>query len=227
MDWLLNFAMKGNIDKEASLWDSMFLPAELEAAVSKLMITDENGEISPFVKNKTVYNRAEGRALIPEMPPRRWPIGLIAGAILAILAVLLRHKAEDSIAARRGFALLSALLTLILGMAGSLLLFMACFTDHSFAYWNQNLLFINPIMIITFAFSLRLLFNRKASIRSLNICWILTTSGIILSIILKIIPFFRQDNWTSILLVLLPAMVFSGLSGKLRTFIPMSKARNL
>jgi len=215
-DWLLNFALKGNIDQSADVWESMFLPSELEAAISKLMITDSNGQMVPFAAGKTIYSRAEGRPLIPNTPPVRWPRGLIAGAILAAAGYLLLRSAKTSPAARRCFAILSALISLVFGLAGTLLLFMAGFTDHSFAYWNQNLLFINPFLLITLAFSVRLLFSRKADLRSVNICWRITAVGALLSIALKIIPFFRQDNWSSLFLILLPAVIFGGLLRKIR-----------
>jgi hypothetical protein len=217
VDWLLNFAMKGNVDKPASRWESMFLPNALEDGIATLMISDETGGKAPFVSTKKIYNQAEGRTAIPELPPTRFPIGLIAGALLAALGYILLRAAEKKTAARRAFAVLSSLLSLIFGLAGTLLLFMAIFTDHTFTYWNQNLLFINPFLLVTLVLSIRLIFSKKARIKSVNICWMITAAGAAFSIILKVIPFCRQDNLTSILLLLLPAVVFSGLLRNIRT----------
>ncbi|MBI9107481.1 MAG: DUF4105 domain-containing protein [Spirochaetales bacterium] len=227
MDWLLNFSMKGNVDKPATVWESMFLPKELEAGISTLMVKDENGQEIPFVEGKKIYNQAKGRPEIPDMPPARWPLGFIVGAILAALGGLMLSKAADRTAVRRLFGLFSSLISLPLGLAGSLLLFMACFTDHNFTYWNMNLLFINPVMLVTLVFSLRLLFSRRATLKSVNRCWMITAAGAVLAIILKIIPFCRQDNWTSILLVLLPAMVFSGLLVRIGSLAFPDKHRTL
>jgi cytochrome bd-type quinol oxidase subunit 2 len=209
--------MKGNVDKPASRWESMFLPNALEDGIATLMISDETGGKAPFVSTKKIYNQAEGRTAIPELPPTRFPIGLIAGALLAALGYILLRAAEKKTAARRAFAVLSSLLSLIFGLAGTLLLFMAIFTDHTFTYWNQNLLFINPFLLVTLVLSIRLIFSKKARIKSVNICWMITAAGAAFSIILKVIPFCRQDNLTSILLLLLPAVVFSGLLRNIRT----------
>lgn len=216
VDLILNFAMKGKVDQPATVWESMFLPKELEKAVSTLIIEDEDGTLVPFAATKKIYNTAENRPAIPDMPPAEFPIGLAAGVILAAAGFLLLRK-EDRTAARRGFAALSALLSLIFGLAGSLLFFMACFTDHSFTYWNQNLLFTNPFLLVTFFFSIKLLISGKKGMTTVKRCWTITAAGALLSVVLKLIPFCRQNNWTIVLFILLPAVVYSGLLRKTRT----------
>ena len=219
IDWLFNFAMKGNIDSPASIWDTMFLPANLEKAVATLMITDEDGTKVPFASNKTILSRAEKRPVIPETPRPRWYFGLAAGILLAAVIFLMKRKFTKSpggsVAAGRGIGAVSAALTLVLGTAGTLLFFMACFTDHSFAYWNMNLLFINPFLLVTFGVSIRLLIRGDRGMKSLELCWTLTAAGILLSVLLKIIPFCRQDNWNSLLLMLPPALALGGFLRKM------------
>ncbi|HAK46864.1 MAG TPA: hypothetical protein DCO79_13225 [Spirochaeta sp.] len=214
MDWLLNFAMKGSIDQPATEYDGMFLPLELERGVSSMMITDKSGERIPFVKDIEVINRAEGRTVTADYPPPRWPFGLAVGIVLGAAAWFLKRK---------GLAVYSMLLSFILAVPGTLLFFMACFTDHSFTYWNTNLLFVNPFLFITFAFSIRLLINKEIPLRTVQLCWTITGAGVVLSIILKLIPFFRQANWETIIIVLLPSVVMSSLIPRLRKHIKQQK----
>jgi hypothetical protein len=201
MDWLLNFALNGSIDRPATELEGMFLPHELEQGVSKMMIHDEQGEPQPFVSEINIFNRAEGRDEIREFPPARWPIGLATGVFLAAAAWLLSKNSRSKRIKRNSTAVYSALLSFILAIPGTLLFFMACFTDHTFAYWNMNLMFINPFLFVTFIFSLRLLINKNSSLISIHRCWSITTAGALLSICLKIIPFFRQDNWDTLLII--------------------------
>lgn len=220
IDWLLNFAMKGAVDKPATVYEGMFLPLELEKGVTAMMVTNEAGERIPFVKSKEIINLAEGRPAIVDYPPSRWPYGLILGLILAAGAWLLQRKSDRVTAKRKLYAVYSMLLAFFLAIPGSLLFFMAIFTDHSFAYWNMNLLFINPFLFVVFGFSIRILADKKSQLQSLQRSWRIIAVGAVLSIILKIIPFCRQANWESILIVLPAAIVFSGALSSLSSLKP-------
>ena len=200
MDWLLNFALSGITDRTSTEWEGMFLPAELGRGVETMMVRDESGNEIPFVKQKIIYNTAEGRHEIPDYPPANWYYGLISGIILAAAALLLKGKGRD---------IFSLSLSFIFALFGALLFFLAVFTDHNYSHWNMNLLFVNPFLFVTFAFSIRRLRN-KTSQRSLNICWLVTLAGGLISILLKVIPLCRQNNWETILLVLPPALLLSG-----------------
>ena len=202
MDWLLNFALSGVTDRTATEWDGMFLPEELGRAVETMMVRDANGNMVPFVSGKTIYNTAVGRPEVADYPPPNWYYGAIAGFVLAALAFLLKGKGET---------VFSLVFSFIFAVFGSLLFFMSVFTDHNYSYWNMNLLLVNPFMFVIFAFSIRQLVKKSASMRLLRIFWMVIVVGCLLSIILKIVPFFRQDNWETLLLVLLPAIVMSGI----------------
>ena len=214
MDWLLNFALSGVTDRVATEWDGMFLPEELGRAVETMMVSDENGNLVPFVSGKTIYNTAEGRPEVADYPPANWYYGLIAGVVLAAAAFLLKGK---------GKAVFSLVFSFTFGVFGSLLFFMSIFTDHNYSYWNMNLLFVNPFMLVIFAFSIRQLIKKSTSLRSLRICWMVIVAGGLLSIILKLIPFCRQNNWETLLLVLLPAVIMSDLPASVKKLFARRK----
>ncbi len=199
-DWLLNFALSGITDKPATEWDGMFLPIELGKNVETMTVINSEGERVPFVKNKEIINIAKGRAEVIDAPPPNWYFGLIAGLLIAAAAFFLKGRART---------VLSLIISLIFALPGTLLFFMAFFTDHNYSYYNMNLLFINPFLFVNFAMSIRQLSKKTIETRALMICWMITSAGAVLSIILKIIPACRQDNWESIFLILPFAIILS------------------
>ncbi len=211
MDWLLNFAIGGTIDIPATEYEGMFLPHELERGIASMTLHDSSGSPVPFAKEKIIYNRAEGRPEIPDYPPQRWLYGLAVGLALALPAWLLRRGSSRRKLKRNSLAAFSAVLSLALAVPGILLFFMAFFTNHTFTYRDMNLLFVNPFLFVTFIISLRLLVRPKASLRSLYCCWKVTLAGAVLSIILKLVPFLRQNNWETLMLILPVAIVLSGI----------------
>ncbi len=214
MDWLLNFALHAKTDAPATELEGMYLPMELERGVASLIVTDTDGNTRPFVKNIDIYNRAEGRAKVLDYPPPRWQYGLAVGLILGAAALLLKKNENRSRIKLRAVSLFSAVLSLVLAVPGSLLFFMAFFTDHYYTFWNMNLLFVNPFLFVTFAFSIGKLI-RKNTGGGLSRCWMITAAGAGLSIIMKMLPACRQENWETILIVLPAALVLSGIPQQL------------
>lgn len=200
MDLLLNFALSGMTDKPATEYEGMFLPAEMARGVENLSVTDESGKTVPFVRSKTVYHRADGRPFVPDYPPSNVQYGLIAGLLLGAAAFFSRG---------RGRAVFSLIYSFLLAVPGLLLFFMAFFTDHNYTHWNVNLLFINPFLFFTFALSIRKLSNKDVQSKSLRICWLATSAGAALSVLLKLIPACRQDNWSTLLIVLPAAIILA------------------
>ena len=209
MDWLLNFALYGDVDKPITELTGMYLPIELQSGVARLMLEDQDGNTRPFVKNVEIYNRAEGRAEVKDYPPPRWPYGLAVGMILAAAAWLFSRNSNVTATGRKAAAVFSAALSLTLAVPGSLLFFMAFFTDHYYTYWNANLLFVNPFLLVTLVFSIRLLLNRPGALTALRRCWFVTSAGAVISVLIKIIPLCRQDDWETVLLVLPEAAVIT------------------
>lgn len=202
MDLLLNFALGGMTDKPITVYDGMFLPEELGRGVEKMFVTDDEGNTVPFVKDKVIYNEAEGRAPVPDFPPPNWQYGLIIGIILGVIAFFLKRK---------GRMVFSLALSLILALPGTLLFFMAFFTYHNYTYWNVNLLFINPLLFITFGLSIKQLGKRPLPDLYLKTCWLATLAGAVVSVLIKIIPACRQNNWQTLLIILPSALILSGI----------------
>jgi hypothetical protein len=202
-DTLLMFLMGGGIDDPMTEWETMFLPTELELQLDKLMITDSSGRSVPFVEKKSVSVEAVGRGPIPELAPSSLPRSLVlgggTGAIIALLAFLLRNK-------RRGheihFGIASSMIGLGIGLPALVLTFMALFTDHAVTYWNENVILATPFVFaaallgILFASGVR----RAGTIAAW--LWLSQFALALVYLLLKFIPGFVQSNWPIVAIIL-------------------------
>ncbi len=92
------------------------------------------------------------------------------------------------------------------------LFFMAFFTDHTIAYSNENLFFINPLLLLVFPFCLRPRSKRSIGILVQGVVYSLLTAAILIQLLLKITPYFFQQNWGFIALLLPVYGVFGPLN---------------
>ena len=203
MDRILMFILGREVDLPISEYDEMFLPLRLEEHVSDFTYVNEKGETVPLVGETTVYSTARHRKPVLMHPPG--PIGylIVLGILLGGLGFFLlrfRRKRKKSLTA--GYAVFSGLMSLSFGLLGSVLFFMAFFTDHAIAYSNENLLFINPLLLLVFPFCLRPSSKRGIGILVQGFVYSLLTAAVLIQIVLKITPWFFQDNWGFIALLL-------------------------
>ncbi len=143
----MDFGMGPLADSALTIWDEAFLPGVLMQAVRDVRLRDGNGVERPLVLGERWLLRAPD-PLLPEAPPslllRFLTIGLIAGAVLALLALARPHLR----AARLAYATLATLYTLSAGLAGLILLLAWLATDHRVIWGNYNLLLVNPLWLL-------------------------------------------------------------------------------
>ncbi len=203
MNWILMFLMSDNIDHKIRVWDDMFLPEELERNVGKIIYTDENGDKHKLVSASYPYYEAKNRLPLPEGVPVNWPLGLLYGFRLGLIAVLTglawkkRYKYSQQL-----YGGYHILIGIIFGIPGLILFFLSLFTDHTVTFHNENLFLSNPITFLYLPLGVALVLGKKFSHRWLSLLsYLLAGSGLLL-LILKIFPPFDQQNWLSIALIL-------------------------
>jgi hypothetical protein len=147
-DWVLNFWMGRSIDRPITVWDEMFLPAEVGARVLDFSYTGDDGVERRLVSRVEQVNTAAGRPPVLEVPRKQWPRELVLGCVIAVfMAVLLFFKGRENRTADTIWAAGQGVLGLFLGAAGLILFFMAFFTNHDYTYGNINLVYINPLLM--------------------------------------------------------------------------------
>ena len=129
---------------------------------------------------------------------------LALGLALGALALRLAHRARAGRRwAPRRLGLQQALLGLVLGLPGLLLMLMWLFTEHTVTHRNENLLLANPLTLLALPLGLSL--ARGKSPRAwarLRAVWLALAVTGLLALALKLLPRFDQDNWRLIALLL-------------------------
>lgn len=188
LNWLYDFVLGPLGDQKATLWEEMFLPQSLADAVS---------DFENIAKNDIYeydFRETDGRKADLTQPKDYFLYALAAGLVLALITSLFYPKLTTL------YSIETFVINLALGLLGTLLLFLMVFSKHRFSYFNENILFINPLLLIAAFLSLK---SRKHTIRLKRIYGILSTATVVL-IICKIgIPsVFYQVNYSQIALVL-------------------------
>ncbi len=215
--WLIDFLQSGVIDKEATLWERMFLPLVLEEALVNFTYVDSTGNTVALVSDRQVIHTQSAADVRPPIAGAyHSDIGLWAVASLA-LAIVLATTNWMSIhlhasALRRFMRVVHGLLnwvwTFIMGVAGTLLLFMMVATSHDVTYGNENIVFANPLLLVMSFHALRIIFGSKKSMgafRKLN-GFMAVVTLVLLSLKFLLPEVLFQDNYR-IIITLLPLYI--------------------
>lgn len=175
-------------DRPLSLWDESYIPALLLEALREVRLPAADGSTRALV--------AAERALDPElsMPPARtslplsWPWFLLAGVVWGLLL----WRAPLGLASAGG-----AFSSLVLGLAGVLLLFFWLASAHWAAAWNQNLVLFNPLYLGLLLLWWPVRTRRWLQQQSL---WLFVLGA--LGSFCKVLPAFDQQNIEWVLLLL-------------------------
>jgi len=215
VDWILNFWMGQGIDTGITIWDEMFLPSEVGKRIDDFWYTDLNGERIKLVSYAETINKAEGRPLVLDIPRKQWPRELAFSLVLSVIFIFfffLQYKKIRSGTVLAGISI--SLCGLVFGIAGLLLYFMSIFTNHDYTYNNINMIFCTPLLLAAVPYGLCYALTKDHDRRIkydmiLRIIWFLTVIGIIVSMLIKLLPWFWQKNLTDQMLMLPVALVFA------------------
>lgn len=132
ISFLLNFLMGNEVDEPISMYDQTFLPERLGDAVMGY---------EPFHTTKTVLQEQQGNIFIhTEDYPSSWGYPLVGILFAFLVCVIARSKHEKW---GKWTEFISFLVLTILGF---MLFWCDAFSDLDVTWWNENLLFINPLL---------------------------------------------------------------------------------
>jgi len=233
-DWFLNFLMGQGIDTPITVWDDMFLPAEVGKRIEEFWYTDAAGGRRRLVSSVEAVNVSKDRPAVLETPRRQWPVELAFGFSLAVLFSFFFWLNSKKIRTARilcGFSI--SLCSLFFGAAGLLLYFMSLFTNHDYTYQNYNMIFCTPLLLAAVPAGICYALTKNPKKQAANgelsrVIWLLTAIGIFISMAIKLLPRFYQDNLANQLLMLPIALVFAfqpvGLKETLLKYFPKRKS---
>ena len=213
-DWLLNFLMGQGIDTPITIWEEMFLPSEVGKRIEDFWYTGANGERRKLVTRAETVYRAEKRPPVLDVPRKQWPRELVFSLALSLIFGFFFYLQHRKIRAGQILAGISMSLTgLVFGIASLLLYFLAIFTNHDYTFNNSNMFFSTPLLLAAVPFGIRYAQikdygKRYLSMTLLKIIWLLAVLGIFISMLIKLLPQFWQQNLTDQMLMLPITMVF-------------------
>lgn len=189
INWILDFAQGPSVDLPCTLWDEMFLPSVLEKALLSYPGLAKNQDHPLDFRSDT------SRSQDYETPQSYLIHCILFSAILTGLVLHLSKTGRKKL-----MGAVSGTFCLMLGVLGSILLFMMVFTRHDVTYFNENILFINPLLLV---YGVRLFCyeKKKKAVRaffrteSVIICILLVLKAILPSV-------FIQQNLSQIITVL-------------------------
>ena len=216
-DWILNFWMGQDIDTPITIWEEMFLPQEIGAHIQDFTYRDAAGIERKLVRSVEVLNRAVNRPQVLDAPRRQWPwelaLGVLIAALLVLCAGLRRRDGRIGRAGQWLWGLSQGVIGLFFGAAGTLLFFLSFFTNHDYAYHNSNVLFVNPLLLAALPLGILTARGKALPERLLRLLWTYVLFGGLLTMAIKLLPGFWQQNQVTQALVLPFALAVSAVPG--------------
>lgn len=195
----INAALGPPSDVPLSVWEAMFVPSRVRAALSSVTVPGPEGSPVPLVAEERVLYESRSHAERGSTPDLRLPYlgaGLVIGALLLLPGLRgLRSRGWDI--AFRWEATVWAAIT---GVLGAVILLAWLTTRHVYWFGNQNLLLFNPLAIflaVLAPFAGRARWRRPAAILAIVIAMLAAVA-----LLLKGMPAPRQDNLAMIFLIL-------------------------
>ncbi|GHU39007.1 hypothetical protein FACS1894190_01980 [Spirochaetia bacterium] len=212
-DWLINFLMGQGIDTLTTVKQEMFLPSEAGIQINNFSYIDKTGQKQPLVSNVEIIYTSKDRPPVLPSPRENWPAGLILGISIALIfTVFIFLKNIKTV--NRLFGLSIGIFGLFFGFMGTAAFFMSLFTDHDYTWHNLNVIFVNPLFFAAVPLGIIIAFTKKEQKRLLcekllKIFMTCILLGGILTMVLKLLPMFYQDNKVTLALLLPIAFVLS------------------
>lgn len=195
------------IDKPITLWQEMFLPDVLGDVVSDFTYIDDQGNEVPLVSAVNILNKANWRKPLPAEYQAPYGTAVLVSIVLAALVLLMNIRSLGG--KRKIYALSNIIAGFLLGILGSVLLFLAVFTDHTYSFNNLNLFMINPLALLIIPAAIMYLKKGEKWRGKLNLLWLIQIISTVLMILLKILTPIEQSNHLEIIIILPMLIAFS------------------
>ncbi|MDR0558158.1 MAG: DUF4105 domain-containing protein [Treponema sp.] len=218
-DWFLNVLMGQDIDVPLTVWQEMFLPAEVGNRIADFTYVDKDGATRKLVASVETLNKAVNRPPVLDKPRRQWVSELVLGVFIALSLVFfdMLQKSKPRLG-RCLWGLSQSVLGLFFGVVGLILFFMTFFTNHDYTYHNANIIYVNPLWFIAAMSGVIYAFTasekkRYAALHILRAFWTYVFLGGALTMVIKLFPGFYQQNQVTQALVMPFAFALSFAGG--------------
>lgn len=197
----LHFALSGRTDFSATRWQESFVPQVFQSAIREVTL-EHNGVAVPLVKSEKALYAAPGREPPAASPPARNKLFLGAGLLCALLLYVCARLAVNSAFFRVLLGMQLMVGGIVVGFVGAFLLFVWFGTNHTSSQANENILQA-PLWLLAFAVvGVGVARGKARAYRHAYFLlkWAMYAS--LLGLVLKLLPWFSQDNLPFILFFL-------------------------
>ena len=199
-------------DRTISYYEAMFLPSVLEYSLRSITVINDLGEKEHIVAlegesiwhNKYDYNVSESKGA------SSYTILMLIIIQIVLLNIVLKILYTTKIErfAKKMFSFINGLILLFMFVLSLAMSYMCLYTIFDCAWKNQNLIFINPLLIFPVVFAFKGLFaisydKEKKALRNLSISSLLFFGLTIIALVLKFIILPYQANLVHILYFML------------------------
>jgi hypothetical protein len=222
----IQLALGHPADRPISAWEAAFLPNELRKYVRRAALAEGDGERGPLVLSERELFHAT-RPPEPGGPPNYTVAYLAVGlAAAALVSALARPAAQGTRAARVGLAAFGGAWALVAGVLGTALLLAGTVTRHVFMGRNENLLLVNPLLLVlAVALPVALVSRRGRGLRFVAGLALAIAVLSALALLLKALPAFDQRNVELIAIFLPPNLALAFATRRIATAAAERRAR--
>lgn len=187
------FALGHPADANITRWQEMFLPLKLQEHVRRIYVRGQAGTLEPLVVREIQIASSSRPAERKTAPNYVRRFSLFGVGIALILFVLLSLSLTGLRTSKVLLAVLASLTSIIGGLAGLGLILAWGVTDHYFMSRNENILQLNPLLLvlgvlIPFAYG-------NTRIRKNVIAVAFASAGFSLTgFLIQALPLFHQPN---------------------------------
>ena len=185
-----HLGLGGFADRPLSRWDESFIPMRLRDALREVKLADGR----PLVRSEEAVlpHRVDPA---PTEAPRPRGAALVAGVLLAALALWSARRAPRALAAG------ALIFWTLAGVAGTVMALIWLATEHVAGHGNQNLLLLSPLCLFLLPGAWASRRGRGPSKRFRWLLWTVAGSAALAGF-LKFLPFLVQENVEWVLLLL-------------------------
>jgi len=159
---------------------------------------------------------SQGRPQVLQTPLVQWPrqLAFSLGLSLVLFGLFLVQARKSPALGQVVLGICHSLFGLLFGGAGLMLFFLANFTEHDYTFGNANILFSGPLLLALVPLGIRYAVADNYHKRLwpefwIRVLWLLVVLGIFASMLIRLTPWFWQDNLTDQMLMLPIALVLS------------------
>lgn len=183
-------------DRPITVWEEMFLPVRMMERLREVSIPAADSTTRRLVAAEDTLYVSSSRAE-PVATPRKTALFLAIGVGIGGVLLLLGWAKQRGL-----FLVVGALVALLLGLGGSLLLFLMGFTDHAVTYGNENALLVSFLALLLAVVLRPALAGKPRAERLATALAIAVAGTALMAVLIKVTPWGRQDTWETIALLL-------------------------